>query len=394
LKKKKFNIGIDARMYGPQQTGIGTYIESLIQNLSTYDNQNRYFIFLLPHNLKKITLPAANFFKVPTYYHWYGLKEQTLFLKQLLFKNLDLIHFTHFNLPILYPKRFIVTIHDITPRFFPGNKMGKKWWRRQAYNLIVQKGIQRSCFTIVPSKKTKLDLVNFYQGNKDNIKVIYEGIKDKESLAERKLFLENYSQRKEITLQKLKSQFGFTQLKKPYIFYTGVWRNHKNIVNLIKAFDILVKEKKFKGDLVLGGNKDPYYPEVDIIINKLGLANRVINPGFLLGEKLNLFYQAADVFVLPSLYEGFGLVTLEALNQGTAVACSNIEPLKEILQDAALYFNPQNYREMAEKIYGLMQDKRLQKKLLKNSQNILGKYDWRIMAQKTHQIYMKVLEKN
>jgi glycosyltransferase involved in cell wall biosynthesis len=171
-----------------------------------------------------------------------------------------------------------------------------------------------------------------------------------------------------------------------------VWREHKNLPNLIRAFDILIKKYNFQGNLVLGGVEDPYYPETRNEWKKRGLENRVIRPGFLSGEKLNLLYQAADVFVLPSLYEGFGLVTIEALNQGTAVACSNIDPLKEVLKNASIYFDPHNPEDIANKLNILLQDKRLQIKLLMQAQGILEKYDWQEMAKKTLMIYKSVLE--
>jgi glycosyltransferase involved in cell wall biosynthesis len=304
------------------------------------------------------------------------------------------MHFTHFNLPIFYPKKFIVTIHDIIPKFFPGHKMGKSWYRRKAYNLIIRCGTKNAKSIITPSYKTKKDLIDFYKVDKNKIEVVYEGIKNKKSLNEQKEFLENYSQRKEIAFKSLKSKFHLKLLKKPYIFYIGVWRDHKNLKGLVQAFDILVKKHDFKGVLVLGGTEDIYYPETRREWEIKKLDNKIIKPGFLSSEKLTLFYQAADLFVLPSFYEGFGLVCIEALNQGTAIACSDINPLKEILDGAALYFNPHDPEDMADKIWKILISKKLQKELLLNAQNVLGKYDWGKMTRETYEIYMKAIEKD
>ena len=390
-RRKYFRIGIDARMYGPKQTGIGTYIQYLIGNLAKIDKDNQFFLFLLPKTFSEMRNVPNNFHKVKVRSHWYSFSEQIVFLKDILRYKLDLMHFTHFNLPIFYPRKFVVTIHDITPRFFPGHKMGKSWHRRRAYNLIMKYGTKRARAIITPSLKTKKDLVNFYKIEEDKIRVIYEGIKNKNPLDERKEFLANYSQRKEIALKKLKLKFNIKNLEKPFIFYVGVWRDHKNLVNLIRALNILVNKYHFKGQLVLGGREDKHYPEAKREWEKLGLENKIIRPGFLTGEKLTLFYQAADIFVLPSFYEGFGLVTLEALNNGTAVVCSAIEPLKEILQDAALYFNPHDPVDMAQVIWSLLESKQKQKELLSKAQPLLEKYSWERMVKETHKVYLEAL---
>jgi len=392
--KPSFKIGIDARMYGPKQTGIGIYIEHLLKELAFIDKVNEYFIFLLPDEFNNFKIKQKNFHKIKVTSYWYGFKEQSVFLKNILRYKLDLIHFTHFNLPIFYHRKFIVTIHDITPKFFPGHKMGKSWYRRKAYDLIVKYGTKNAKFVITPSHKTKRDLINFYKADRNKVKVIYEGIKGKISRDKRKEFLENYSQRKEIALKILKSKFYLKLLEKPYIFYVGVWRDHKNLKGLIQSFDILIKKYNFKGTLVLGGTEDTHYPETQQEWELKGLGNKIIRPGFLSGEKLTLFYQAANLFVLPSFYEGFGLVCLESLNQGTAVACSDIDSLKEVLNGAALYFNPQNPEDMANKIWKVLISKKIQKELLFNAQDILEKYSWEKMARETHKTYIKVLEKD
>jgi len=391
---RKFKIGIDARMYGPKQTGIGIYIEYLLKELICLDKINEYFIFLLPAEFDNFKISQKNFHKVKVSSHWYSFEEQSIFLKDILRYKLDLMHFTHFNLPIFYHRRFIVTIHDITPKFFPGHKMGKSWYRRKAYDLIIRRGTKNAKFVITPSYKTKKDLIDFYKVNKNKIKVIYEGVKNKKSIDERKEFLENYSQRKEIAFKTLKSKFHLESLKKPYIFYTGVWRDHKNLKGLIKALDILVKKHDFKGFLILGGTEDAHYPETRQEWQLRKLDNQILTPGFLSSEKLTLFYQAADIFILPSLYEGFGLVCLEGLNQGTAVACSDIDPLREILNGAALYFNPRNPKDMANKIWKILVSRKLQKELLLNAQNVLEKYNWGKMTRETHEIYMRALKRD
>ena len=385
-------IGIDARMYGPRQTGIGVYIESLINELSKIDKENYYHIFLLSEEYKKFQLPTNNFSKIEVNSHWYSFKEQIIFLKKITKEKLDLMHFTHFNFPIFYPSKFVITIHDITPKFVPGHKMGKSWYRRKAYDLMLKKGITKSDSVIVPSEVTKKDLINYYEAKKNKIQVIYEGIKNKKTAEERKEFINNYSQNKEVALKKLKEKYGMKSLRKPYVFYVGVWREHKNLINLIRAFSLLVKKHSFEGQLVLGGAPSDFYSEIKKEWRASGLAGKVVIPGFLVGEKLELLYEAADLFVLPSLYEGFGLVPLEALNNGTVAACSDISVLREVTQNKAIYFNPNNPEEMARKMNDILRNKRSQVSLLRGSQKVIDSYNWKKMADEIHEIYINILK--
>lgn len=394
INKSSFRIGIDARMYGPKQTGIGAYIENLIDQLCQLDHTNDYYLFCLEDNFNLIKQLPTNFHKVKTHSHWYTIHEQVFLLKDIFRYQLDLMHFTHFNFPVFYPGKFIITIHDITPKLFPGNKMGKSPLRRKGYDFIVRKALQKSAAVITPSSKTKQDLIKFYGGNKNKIKVIYEGIKEKNHALLRKEFLDSYSQNKEVAFKEIQSKFNLKNLKKPYLFYVGVWREHKNLINLICAFEVLKKEYDFQGSLVLGGADEALYPEIKKEWQKRGLEGQILTTGFLSDEDLKLFYRGADVFVLPSFYEGFGLVTIEALNQGTAVACSDIEPLQEINRDAAMYFNPDEPQDIAGKINELLQDRRRQLALVKNAQKFLDEYCWTKMTQKTHRTYLQLARKD
>jgi len=119
-------IGIDARFFGPKDKGFGRYTEQLIKNLEKLDATNQYFIFLRKDRWKEYKPKNKNFKKVLINYKWYGAREQTLLPLKLKKHKLDLMHFTHFNVPIFYRKKFIVTIHDLTLRKFPTRKKSFK----------------------------------------------------------------------------------------------------------------------------------------------------------------------------------------------------------------------------------------------------------------------------
>jgi len=166
-------IGIDARFFGPKDKGFGRYTENLIKELEKIsDNEMEFFVFLRKNSFNEYNPQNKKFKKVLANYKWYGLKEQILFPLQLKKYKLDLMHFTHFNVPILYRKKFIVTIHDVILRYFPVRKDIKFW----AYKIVFKYAIKNSQKIIAISEYTKGDILKYYPINSDKIQVIYEGI--------------------------------------------------------------------------------------------------------------------------------------------------------------------------------------------------------------------------
>lgn len=377
---KKYTIGIDARMYGPAQTGIGNYIKHLINNLAEIDKNNNYVIFLLGKEYDNFKVPAANFRKVRVTAHWYSWKEQAILPFEFLNEDLDLVHFPHFNSPILYPGKSVVTIHDITPFFFPGHKMNSLV-RRSAFRLVFRSSIKKAERVIAVSNSTKGDIVKYFGLNVGKITVIYEGVDENFRI------LPNRDKIRE----ELMARYG---ISKPFIFYTGVWRNHKNIVGLIKAFAIFKKELGSSYQLVLGGKEDPFYPEVKKTIHELGLEKDIVCPGFIPAGELCQFYNICSVFVVPSFYEGFGLVGLEAFASGAPVISSRITSLPEVLGESAVYFDPNDHKEMAGAMKKVLFGNDLREKMIQSGQRRVEDFSWRRMAEETFKIYNQILTKN
>jgi len=375
----KHKIGIDARMYGYAQTGIGNYIRHLIGCVFEFDKENDYVIFLLPEEFDNFTLPNERIKKVRVSSEWYGWREQLFLPIEIRKENLDLMHFTHFNSPILYFGKTLITIHDITPFFFPGHKM-KSLLRKTGFRAVFYSSVKKASRVIAVSQNTKKDIIKHFDIDEKKISVIYEGVDGQ------------FSPKKDLAkIDALKNKY---LLKKPFIFYTGVWRNHKNLVGLIEAYFILRKKHKLDFDLVLGGNEDPYYPEVRRTWQKLGLENDIKRIGFIDQKELPLFYSAANLFVIPSFYEGFGLIGLESFASGTPVVSSNRTSLPEILGKAAIYFNPDDHEEMAEKMKLVLTDKKLYNELIEKGFAQVKKYSWERMGRETLEMYRKILIKN
>ena len=372
--QKPKTIGIDARMFGYAQTGIGNYIRHLLEYVFENDRVNNYVIFLMPEEFDNFAISNERVRKVKTSCKWYGWREQIIFPFTLYKENLDLMHFTHFNSPILYLRKSVTTIHDVTPFFFPGHKM-KSPLRRLGFRLVFYFSVKKARKIIAVSNSTKNDIVKYFKVNDKKIQVIYEGADAQFRPLEDRSLVEN-----------LRKKYA---LEKPFLFYTGVWRNHKNLIGLIEAFKIAKEKHRLDISLVLGGKEDPFYPEVRETWEKLGLQQDVISVGFIDQKELPVFYNAATAFIIPSFYEGFGLIGLEAMSCGTPVISSNRTSLPEILGDGAVYFDPKNPEDMAEKIHLVFSDKKLYNELKSNGFAQVKKYGWNKMGKETLELYEK-----
>ncbi|PIS05148.1 MAG: hypothetical protein COT81_02735, partial [Candidatus Buchananbacteria bacterium CG10_big_fil_rev_8_21_14_0_10_42_9] len=293
--------------------------------------------------------------------------EQLKYPKLLRQHNLDMMHFTNFNVPIFYRRKFIVTIHDITPWFFPGPNVRKSLIRKLGYNLTFKLGIKKAWKILVPSEHTKKQLIGHFKIPKDKIKVIYLGATHFSKVQNNDKIVKKYG------------------ILKPYLFYVGVWRDHKNLDTLVEAFNKIKAQHDVQ--LILAGQEDKAYPETRQAIEQSSYKSDILTPGFVPGSDLAALYSSAEIYVLPSFNEGFGLGALEATNYGTPVIASSTTSVPEILGDSALYFDPQSAEELAEAANKLLSDKKLSAKIVAKSQAKIKRYDWQTTADKTLQIY-------
>lgn len=370
-------IGIDCRMYSSRFTGIGRYVFELTQHLFQIDHENEYVLFFNEPEFSLFHPPNHRVKKVLVNAPHYSFSEQIRFLRILWREKLDLMHFTHFNAPIFYTRPSIVTIHDLTLSFFPGKKM-TSLPRRFGYHLALEVAVRKAKKIIAVSRNTVKDLQQLFKISSEKISVMYLGINKNFKI------LENQK-----SIEAVKKKY---HIEKPYLLYTGVWRSHKNIPNLIEAFRILKEEYLFDGQLVITGRHDPLYaPEIFQKISTLKNPNDVITPGLVDEKELVELYNGASVYVFPSLYEGFGLPPLEAMQCGIPVAASRSSCIPEVCgQDNALFFNPHHPRDIAEKVFEVLSQKTLREKLIANGLKHVQSFSWEKMAKETLQIYNSI----
>lgn len=370
-------IGIDCRLYSSKFTGIGRYTHSLVENLIQINKKNGYpheFILFFNNPEYSEYKPEKNVTKILANAKHYTFAEQFHFYRKLKKENLDLMFFTHFNVPILYRKKYIVTVHDLTLSIFPGQKM-TKWYHRLAYNLVIKNAVKKAKKVIAVSQNTKDDIIKFLKISGEKIAVVHNGIGDEFTfIREAHLFSH--------TLGKFK-------IKKEFILYTGLWRSHKNLVRLLEAFNIL-RKNDLDLQFVITGNPDPYYPEIKETVKDLHLENDVIFTNLVEDKDLVNLYNAALIFAFPSLYEGFGYPPLEAMKCGTPVAASNTSSVPEICGDAALYFNPLDTEDIANKITQVYKSAELQADMVEKGLKRASEFTLEKMADETYKIITNV----
>ncbi|MBI5412092.1 glycosyltransferase family 4 protein [Candidatus Peregrinibacteria bacterium] len=372
-------IGIDARMYAGDFTGIGRYTYELIRHLPTLKDSNEYVVFLRAREYEHFQPASPRITKVLADYRHYSFGEQIGFLRVLNRANLDLMHFTHFNAPIFYRRPYVVTIHDLTLSFFPGKKM-TRLFHRLAYQFALRNVVFHARAIIAVSKNTQKDLERLVHVPASKIQVIYHGIDP------------SFGQVTPSSINDVKQRYG---LLTPYFLYTGVWRDHKNVVGMIKAFDLFLKNspegaETFPGLLVMTGKEDPFYPEVKQTIQTLGLENRVRLVGLVPEEDLKALYQGAFAYISPSFYEGFGFSPLEAMQSGIPVLASATSSIPEVCgADNALYFDPHDVPAIAQRMKEITTDPTLRYTLIERGKRHVQPFRWESMARATFAFYSK-----
>jgi glycosyltransferase involved in cell wall biosynthesis len=310
---------------------------------------------------------------LPTTIPHYSFGEQLRLTRQLKRARLDLMHFTNFNVPLTYRDPFVVTMHDLTLYDYQGRSRLSRI-KVMPMRLVVRHGARHSRAILTISEHQKRLLTTALGTPADKIRVVYEAADAR------------FKPLSAVTVAAFRKRVGLTG---PFVMYTGQWRQHKNLVRLLKAFKRV--SRQHVADLVLVGKKDPAFPIIPETIERLKLADRVHMTGFVDDADLPLYYNAATVFAFPSLVEGFGLPPLEAMASGTPVVASNAAPMPEILGEAAEYFNPRSTKAIEEALLKVLRSPRRQRQLSTAGAVQAKTYSWRRTARQTAAVYDHVL---
>ncbi len=283
---------------------------------------------------------------------------------------------THYA-PRFSPVPTVISIMDMSFEYFPElfNKNDlyqlKNWTRYSA---------KKASKILTISKASKNDIIKFYNTPDDKIEVTYLGIR-----------ADLGSNIKNVSMDTLQEKYA---IHKPYILFVGTLQPRKNIERLIEAFSKLrtVNSELSNHQLVVIGKKGWLYEPILAAPEKYNVKDQVKFLDFVTDEDLPAFYKNAECFVLPSLYEGFGLPVLEAMRYDCPVVTSNVSSLPEAGGDAALYCDPENTEDIAEKIEMVLSDSTLQKEMIQKGQEQVKKFSWEKTAKQTLSVLEQVIE--
>ena len=351
-------IGVDARMLSC--SGIGKVIENILIRLIPSCNDWEFVLLVTSDDYGKYSFfTHKNVRCIECNAPIYSIREQLeMFLK--IPRNLDVFWSPHYNIPLFYNKKLVVTVHDLAHLAL---NQGSNDFIKKLYAGFMLKCVTKKATKIVcVSKFTISELVRFFpKVNLKKVELVYNGVD------------ESWFNIKE----------GRPLRKEPYYVYVGNVKPHKNLVRLIEAYKMICKD--IPQDLVIIGKKDGFINGVNNISALIdGYEDRIIFTGYVDDVTLQQYVVQSDGMIFPSLYEGFGLPPVESVVAGVPVLVSDIPVMHELFGDDVMYFYPKDTKEISRKI------KDWHKKNIKNIK--INKFSWALTCRLMKKILYKTVK--
>jgi glycosyltransferase involved in cell wall biosynthesis len=271
--------------------------------------------------------------------------------------------------PWIHPKKTVVTVHGLEYEIV-----------LQAYSflarLYMRWSIKNSCrwarVIVSVSQNTKKDLIRLYKVPADKIEVIGEGYE-----------INHVAPRRDEAVPRL------YDATKPYLFFIGRLEERKNIVGIIKTFEILKERYNIPHKLVLAGKFGYGEEKIKAELQKTNCVRDIILLGYLNPEEKSQMLSQAEVFMFPTFYEGFGIPILEAQSVGTPVVTSNVSSMPEVTGDSALLVSPNNHEEIAEAVHKLISDKNVRDAIIEKGYENVKRFSWEKCAQEITEVLIR-----
>lgn len=353
--------------------GIHRYIAALLDHLPVVSDF-RFTAYLGDSRAGDVTWPgvdariaSCSTASPPARVVW----EQFLLPVHLVLDDVDLLHGPAYALPLICPTRSIVTVHDLSfflyPQAFnPGNRLYLR--------LMTRLAAQRADAVLAVSEHTRQDVLRLLNVPADRVHAVPNGID---------------STFRPLPTPQVRRFRAENQLPEQFILCISTIEPRKNLATLIRAYAAL-GNTQYK--LVIGGGRGWRYESIFALVEELGLEDRVCFPGFVAHSDLPYWYNTADVFVFPSIYEGFGLPPLEAMACGTPVIASNASSLPEVVGSAGLLVEPTDVTALADAIQQVISKPELAASMAAQGLARAGGFSWRACAERTARLYERTLE--
>jgi glycosyltransferase involved in cell wall biosynthesis len=378
-------IGIDCRTIlhpqGGEQAGIGHYTHYLVKGLLAQDSTDTFVLFF-DHRVKDTggleRFPNVRIRRFPfsRYKRFLPVTYSHVMIAAFLAReNLDVFHAPANILPLSYRGTSVVTLHDLAIYRNPS------WFPRQIFSthLLVPQSLARADQIIAVSESTAVDIETLFNVPRKKISVIHEGV-------------EGFPRRSRVAAR-VKKKF---RIAKPYFLFVGTLEPRKNLPRVIQAYAEFVRRE---GELARGtefliaGGKGYRHEAVEEEIREMKVRSRVRLLGYVSHEEKVELMRGALAFVFPSLYEGFGLPVLEAMQVGTPVIASETSSLSEIVGRAGLLVNPENAEEISRAMGQLTANAKLRRDLARRGKTKAKQFSWEKTARETLKVYRKAARK-
>lgn len=364
-------IGIDARLVYYSQAGISQYILRLVEGLARIDQEDE-FVLLQSRKDETVINSQANFRRRSLWTPSHHRLEQWVLPLEVALAGLDVLHSPDFIPPFRRNCKSVITIHDLAFLLYPHflTKESARYYSR------IDQAVHRADHIIAVSESTKRDTVQLLGVPKKKITVIHE--------AANPIYRPVNDQG---SLQQIKRKYGIAS---DFILFVSTVEPRKNLPTLLRAYRQLVDDYKPAVKLVVVGRRGWLFEKTFAVVEELNLVDEVLFLGRVPDEDLLLLYNAAQVHVHPSHYEGFGLPPLEAMTCGTPTIVSNVASLPEVVGDAGLLVDPDDISGWTVALWRALTDQALREELIEKGFKRAQLFSLEKTARETLAVYRRV----
>jgi len=361
-------VGINAIMLNAWSGGLGVYLRHLIDYLLSQPVEFQTVVFtasdFVPEHWRDsgavVPLPVTSFRPIARI----G-REALLWRRYLRRHRIDLLHSAISYIPPGVDVPTAVTIHDL------------RWFHLRRVCAPIRHSAKHACHIITVSEFSRRDIIALFRIPETRVSAIYEGFDPAP-------FSRPVSQ---TAWRAVQQRYA---LPERYVLSVGHLEPHKNFVRLLQAFRRLVDLGHQEFSLVIVGKRSWGAQDVERAVEALGLRNQVALPGFVPDEDLPAIYRHAQIFVAPSLFEGFGFTPLESMAAGVPVAAARCTSLPEIVGDAAVLFDPYDVEDMMKAMAQLLGDEALRRALVRRGYQNLRRFDWQTCCARTAELLARL----
>ncbi len=360
-------IGINALAWRPErQAGVDTYLRQLVGALQQVDDENEYVVFVAAGSQGQLGIAGGRFREVvcPAVSRWRAgraLWEELGLARQVVDEGIEVLLCAGGIVPTNLSVPAVQVIHDLQVYHYPENF---SWLKRRFLQRMLPRSAEAASLTVASSAYTRREVVRFLRQRPEDTRVVQlAGRADCQAASAE-------------SVQRVRRQYD---LEEEYLLCVATSHLHKNLHELVEAYG----RADLAADLVLVGKRGTGYGELIRAIRQARGRERIRVLGRVAAEELGALYTGATGFVTPSLFEGFGMTVLEAMQCGCPVACSSLTALPEVAGEAALLFDPRDPEVFGEALDRISHDETLRERLREEGFRQAAKFDWQQTARGT-----------